>query len=317
MERARVGRRLGAHRLCGNVESGRADVQRDTADHGLYGGRPHQWDGVHLYGDGDQCGRDGRGIHGLFFGDTDHGAQCTDRCLGQSRRWAGVRVVDRTLIERRIFSHQLCGNVEPGRADVQRDAPDHGLRGAWSHQWDGVHLHCDCGQCGRHRLCITGFVLRHSSRGAGCSDRGGWDCGQRSGLRVVERAIFGWRLSFNQLCRNVEPGWADVQCDAPGYGLHGDRPHQWDRLHLHCDCGQCGRDGCGIDGLFFGDTAHGARRTHWREWDCGQRSGVGVVDRAVVERWFGLDQLRRHVEPGRADVQRDAADDGLRGDGPH
>ena len=72
---------LGVH---GDGVAGWCDVWLVVWSVVVHGDRSHEWDGVHVHGGGDECGRVGVGVVGVVGGDAWSGAGCADGCVGCS-----------------------------------------------------------------------------------------------------------------------------------------------------------------------------------------------------------------------------------------
>ena len=195
-------------------------------------------------------------------------------------------------LERRLADHLVHGHVFARRHHRERRGLAH--HGDRPHQRDRLHLHGDGDERGGYGARFGTLEQRHTgsrSRRANDRYRNGRQCAgdgcvyaahveRRRADHLVHRYLFSRRH----------------QCERRGLAHHGDRPHQWDRLHLHRNGNKRSRHGTRVGAFeyrYAGYAGDRSRRPDDHRGQRGQSTSDGRIHASRVER-----RLAHHVVHG-------------------
>ena len=238
----------------------------DSNNH-LHGDRSDEWDLIHVQCDRDECFRHRCGLVGVSSCRACDGSGCADRGFWdfECERIVGC-VLDCAGLDRWCCDLQLHGDLDTGFVHVYDG--NNVVHGDGVDERDHLHVQCDCDECVGY-WCGFGVGCCGSVDGSGCADRGerDWCCEHPVGGDMDCTRKQWWCFDL-QLHGDVDTGFVHVH-DGNNV-VRGDGSHEWDELHVQCDCDECQWHRLCFVGLGCCCSFHGA----WcsdrgeRDWCC-------------------------------------------------
>ena len=228
-------------------------------DHGS-----HQWHGVHVHGDSDECVGYRFGLDGFVVRDSVDCSWCTNISVGDIEcEWSVGCVLDRTFVDWWCCDHGLHGHsvhldrsADTGVVSVGESVHDHG-----SHQWHLIHVHGDGDERIGYWCSFDCFGLGDSVDCSWCTNIsvGDVECEWSVGC-FLDCSGFDWWCCDHRvhgdaihLDRSSDAGFV-----CSGESVHDHGSHEWHGVHVHGDSDERVGYGFSFDGFGFGDSFDGS-----------------------------------------------------------